>query len=59
MAPMRREQTIGSSMLDSLSPQLASGRAFKNAEAPSDEIASSLAFSVSVGALLKRFSSFF
>ena len=48
MEPMCNPHTIGSSMLESLRPQLAKGSAFKNAEAPSEDTAMSLAFSVSV-----------
>ena len=54
MDPMRREHTIGSSMSDNLRPQFARGRAFKNAEAASDETAKIRAFSASFGVLSKR-----
>ena len=54
MEPMCNPHTIGSSMLESLRPQLAKGSAFKNAEAPSEDTARSLAFSVSVGAFSTR-----
>ena len=49
MDPMRREHTIGSSMSDNLRPQFARGRAFKNAEAASDETAKIRALSISIG----------
>ena len=59
MAPMRKEQIIGSSMSDNLKPQFARGSAFKNADAASDETAKIRAFSASFGVLSKRLSSFF
>ena len=59
MEPMRNAHTIGNSIFDSFKPQLASGSAFKNAEAPSEDIARSLAFSVSVGTFSNRSSNRF
>ena len=46
-------------MFESLRPQLARSSAFKNAEAPSEDTARSLAFSVSVGAFSTRSSNLF